>query len=601
MSIPRAAVLVGLLCVASTHAHASSCAADDPPLLAPVGDDAPQITVLVDPPSGEVGLLMTVLVSVSGEQGADCALLEAPTLNGGRLQLVQGPSTTISTVSTNGRISRSLRTEWRFHFVAEAAGDVIIPPFRLNCRGEEVLSQPVQVKVTGSGLPPNLVTLELRPSVTELWVGQVFLLDLVATLDDAWTAQVLNGSLELSLPWLDDSPGLMRIETPPPVGADVREVSVLGRREPFALRAAREIIDGRPRITFRRTISLLATEAGRFTLPESRFSVKLVMETRPDRMGDPFGLFGDRRIVTRAAVVDGVAPGPELHVLAPPVEGRPRSFTNAVGSFRLAGDASPRTLQVGETCTLTLSLSGEGNLDSVQWPAFDELAAGFRVFGKSERRVGRTRVLEIQISPKNERVTEIPALELGTFDTETQRYDTQVAGPFPLTVRPGGEDGLVTLETAEDALPGLETIREELPPAAGARWSPWLLCAPGGLAWLAALVVRRRAAWRERNATLLVARGALPQLEQRLAAASEVREVSLAFAKFLSARLGGPPAGLGGEEAAAFLAQRDADLAQHLRREVARWEAAWLGGAPLSCDEARQQALALARRVEGAT
>ena len=94
------------------------------------------------------------------------------------------------------------------------------------------------------------------------------------------------------------------------------------------------------------------------------------------------------------------------------------------------------------------------------------LTDDFRMFGKEEHEYAGVRELVLEISPKNDRVAEIPLLELPVFDPEEQRYEVLEVGPFPLTVEAGGEDGLTTeLATEEELLNDLETIREVLPPA----------------------------------------------------------------------------------------------------------------------------------------
>jgi hypothetical protein len=557
--------------------------------------EQPRFSVRVDPPSGEVGLLMTLLVGVEGAVGADCHLVETPPVSGGRLSLAQAPSTQQSTVVVNGRITRSVRTEWAFRLVPERAGTLSVPPLRFNCRGEEVSTAPITVEVGPSSIAAGAVTLELRPSAGALWAGQTFQLDVVASIDEPRVEQLVKNGLELDLPWLEGLPGLLRLDTQPPSG-DLTAVRLTGRREALEMRVSRDLTANR--IVLTRTLDMLATSSGPIELPDSLFSATLAVETGPDR-NDPFGrVFGGSLAVTRAVVVDARATGVTLDVRAPPLEGRPRSFTNAVGRFRFNGTAAPQTLRVGDTCTLSLTLTGEGNLDFVEWPAFDELSRDFRVFGKNERKLPRTRVLEIQVSPKTQRVTEVPRLEISAFDPEQERYETLSTGPFELTVSPGGEQGL-TLESRAETLSNLETIREELPEPAGPRVPGWAWWAPAALLLVVADARRRRLAWRARNPRLLRRKGARAALDASLAGAADAHAVCVAFSRFLSARLDGPPAGLTAVEAGQRL--QDPALGDALRRSYARWEAGAIGGAPLDLAAARREAAELADRVEAAT
>ena len=557
---------------------------------------AAQLAVQVDPPSGEVGLRMTVSVSVEGEQGADCSLVETPAVDGARLELAQGPVTSSSTSIINGRVSRSLRTEWSFVLVPERAGTLEVPPIRFTCRGEQTATRAVSVPVSESTRAEDIVDLLVEANTDQLWAGQTFNVTVRASIDEAATKMLLNNGLELDLPWLAGLPGMIRLDTPPPVGQDVRDLPLAGRGGAISMRAERSLKGPRPRIVFTRQIDLLATEPGTLQFPESRFSAVIATEVQQDRS---FDLFSSGRLVaTRTASADARAPGPMLVVRAPPEAGRPASFTNAVGRFKLSATAAPDTLAVGETCLLSLVLTGLGNLEFVRWPAFDALSSDFRIFGKNERKLAGARVLELELSPKNERVTRIPPLELAAFDPEAGSYQVLTVGPFDLTVTPGGNTGLANLETPAEVLSSFETIREELPPPQDG-WPAWLPIVPAALALVCAEGVRRRAAWRDSHGTLLRRRAAMGRLEQALAEARDGRDLAVAFGKFLSDRLDGPPAGLTADEAAQRLS--DAGLAAELRATVGRWEAAYLGGGTLELDRARGEARELAARLEAAT
>lgn len=560
---------------------------------------SPRVALMVDPPVGEVGLVMDLRLSISGEQAADCNLIEIPTLDGGRLRMVQSAAQSRSTVFVQGRITTTLRTEWRFQLVPEREGTLVIPPFRFDCRGASVASREIEVQVGASTLLFGAVDLQLFVSSDDLWVGQLFSVDVVASIDEEYFGKLLSGGVELHLPWLEGLSGMLRLKQGPPSG-QLSNIPLSGRRrESLEMRIVRDSSGERPRIVFSRSVQMIATQAGEIVLPESRFSVTIAMESRPNR--DPFGGFfsRDTMVVTRAVAVDALAPSMSLVVLGPPEEGRPRAFTNAMGQFRFSGSANPTTLSVGETCTITLSLIGEGNLDFIDWPAFDELAKDFRVFGKNERKLTGVRVLELAVSPRNDRVTEIPALEFAAFDPELDKYQVLSAGPFALDVSSGGSGGLVTLDSPSETLSSLETIREALPAPNGHPPSGWMLLLPGVLALLCVEVGMRRAAWRRGNAHLVAARGARRSLAQALDAAQDVHDIATAFSKYLSMRLHGPPAGLGAEEAAARLS--DAELAEELRRVVSGWEAGYLGGAELDLRVTREQAEALAARVEAVT
>ncbi len=571
------------------------------PVAMPAGA-APDIAVEISPRTGEVNLVMELKVVVSGEEGADCSMLAAPTVDGARLQFAGGPNSRSETHIINGRWTRSLETYWDFVLIPERAGVIEVPPFRLQCRGVNVASEPLIVPVKATEVPDDAVRLMVVPSTLSLWQGQRFTVEVSALVDEEWSDRVIQGGMHLTLAWYDGLGGLMRLDDPPSTSRS-GHIYLNGSRDPVGAQVGRLDLDDRLWKVFRLTVPLLAAESGLVKLPGSHFSVRLATEIRQQR--DPFDLFGGRRAVaSRVVEAKASAPPVEIDVRAPPLDGRPDSYTNAVGQFEWVAAAAPRSLKVGQTCTLSMRLSGQGNLEFVAWPDFTELEQDFRLFGKEEARDANSLRLAIEISPKNARVTEVPRLSFAVFDTEQEAYDVLTVGPFDLKVSGGGEEGLVDLlEEPDEVLNDLETIRETLPVGGNGSLPHWIWLLPGAVLLLGVEIGQRLRTWRESHPEQRARRGARLRLDRALRQASDVRDVAVAFAKFLSDRLGGPPAGLTVDEAGPRLPASDAGnhLRAELRKLVGRWEASYLGGVAYDPDEAATEARYLAELVEAAT
>jgi hypothetical protein len=590
-----ASAFLGLQVAAWPVAHAA-----DPPGVAA----APDISVVLSPDRPEVGLVMAMVVTVSGAEGADCDLLGVPEIDGARITFRGTPSTQKIEVGIDGRVRSSLTTRWQFELVPERAGELVLPPIRFNCRGTELETAAQRLTVASSSLREGLVSLEVQPSVQELWAGQIVDVDVVASIHPDAEKRIPRGGLELSLPWLSGVPGLHPRDIPNPNCRAVFPMPVNGGSAEVPLCQVREIVNGGLRLVLRTRIPMLATEAGLVMLPGSRFSVRLVMESRRER--DPFfgGMLNRSSVVpTRVLIADALAEGALIMVNPTPVEGRPDSFTNAVGRFTFVGSAGPASLSVGESCNLKLSLRADGqegtNLDLVEWPAFEKQLEDFRLFGKDESKGPNTRALAFELSPKNAGVTEIPALEFGFFDTRSGTYETRTVGPFPLDVTPGGGGGLTELTVPEEVLNDLESIRTQLPPPRSPRWSAW---GPpvGALVLLGLVEMRRRSRdWKRHNPHKVVRRGARSALDKALKDAAGPSAVAAAFSRYLAARLDGPPGGLTANEAAELLPDRA--LGEELVRVVSRWEAAYLGGATLDLNVVRTEARSMADQLEAVT
>ncbi len=556
-----------------------------------------EFSVQVEPRTAEVGELVRVVVTAEGAGAADCALLETPVLPGLTLTPVGPPESSQSLVAVNGRVSRTIKTIWRFQLVPRAEGLLELPPFRLECRGEALDTERTSVFVTPATDERDRVRLTVESSDVTVWVGQIFHLDLAAYLDEDVTEKLLDGGWYLDLPWFDGLTGLVRLDAETPRN-NLRHVPLSDGRRKLGMEMSGVSTDGRTWIRLALRVPMLASRSGHLEIPASRFVAKIA--TGFERQRDPFSIFGgSRQVVTRAIVAESIAPALVLDVREPPLDTRPRAYTNAVGSFELKGAALPRSVRVGDPVTISLKLTGEGNLEFLEWPPFDELSEDFRIFGKEEQDTGDARVIAIEVSPKSSRVTEIPKLEVGVFDPEQGDYEVLSVGPFPLEVTADANEGLAELSVPDEILNDLETIRERLPAPIEGRRPAWLWVLPGLLLFAGVELRGRVSRWRAANPEAIRRRGARRALEEELKQVDGVGDVAAAFARFLAARLGGPPAGLSAQEAAERL--DDEELADELCRTVAVWEAAYLGGSQLDTNIAWSEARHLAERVEQTT
>ena len=124
-----------------------------------------------------------------------------------------------------------------------------------------------------------------------------------------------------------------------------------------------------------------------------------------------------------------------IHVLALPDEGKPADFFGAVGAFSLDAKASPAQVSIGDPITLRMTVSGEGNLQTVTMPALkpDEK---FKLYDPQIKEENGNKILEQVVIPKSDKVTEIPAIRFSYFDPQKKVYQTIDRGPFPIKVTP---------------------------------------------------------------------------------------------------------------------------------------------------------------------
>jgi len=149
-----------------------------------------------------------------------------------------------------------------------------------------------------------------------------------------------------------------------------------------------------------------------------------------------------------------------------PREGRPVDFKGAVGDFRFNLTAKPLGVKVGEPITVTMTVTGTGNLDTVSLPeifcgdAFKTYAPEIGVNrGVRGGRVSGEKIFKQVIIPLSIEAKEIPAVSFSFFNPATGKYRTIKNKPIPIKVKAAPDQGPVALIEGVGSGPGRERIK----------------------------------------------------------------------------------------------------------------------------------------------
>lgn len=294
---------------------------------------------------------------------------------------------------------------------------------------------------------------------------------------------------------------------------------------------------------------------------------------------------------------------PELHVRAVPDDGRPADFNGAVGRFRMRATAKPATVPVGDPITLTLVISGEGDLERLGAPRLDrvtELTRDFEVptetlAGSIE---GRSKLFSMTIRALREDVSAIPAIPFSFFDPDSERFETVTTDPIPLKVLPAQRIEAATLldpgatgasgpleEVAGGLLANYADPREVLVDQRGVSGAAtWSLVGAMPALYLVTLLVQRR---RERFRGDDLLRRRSQALRHALAALASDRagtSVDQALLTYVADRCGAPAGGLTRPEAVELIRKRGApeEIVNELDGLLTRLEWSRYGGSAAS-------------------
>jgi len=281
-----------------------------------------------------------------------------------------------------------------------------------------------------------------------------------------------------------------------------------------------------------RKVALFPTQAGVFTIDTGTLSAVVEVRDQNDSFNSFFSsnVFGRRTMYPPSVVTQMVqqtipADKAVLTVKALPAEGRPSSFTGAVGKYLIESEVDKDTTEVGSPITYRVRLSGRGNISTVQMPSLTKLE-DFRVYDsstsvnvkKDRLIVEGEKIVETVIVPKKAGVFTVPPLEFSYFDLGSAQYKKLRTVAQVVSVKPGVSSG--EEETAPEPLPAGDPVRKEDVALAGkdiryVKTAVVPALVPPGL--------HRRPAWWAINSLLVLATAVFALLERARRKASKDR------------------------------------------------------------------------------
>src|SRR6476469_2165988 len=232
-----------------------------------------------------------------------------------------------------------------------------------------------------------------------------------------------------------------------------------------------ETINGRPFevVTFKTAIA--AARAGKFEIGPVKAKAQVVVPRKRNapRSRSPFDLFDQDDPFSDPFFSNPFAQLGERHdiqISSDPVAlevkslppNAPPSFSGAIGSFTMATDAKPKSVQVGDPNTVTTTLSGRGNFDRVNAPLLED-DRGWHKYPPSSKfkqddevGISGTKSFEMVVSP-NENKQNLPVLAFSYFDPEKEQYVTLHSESMAITVQGGAAAPAVAAQPPSSSPP----------------------------------------------------------------------------------------------------------------------------------------------------
>ncbi len=380
----------------------------------------------VDTNKISIGQAMQLTLTINNAKNVQP--IPPPTIDGFDIQFL-GPSTRISIV--NGQYSSS--NAFIYTLFPRKIGKFEIPVISVDIGGKTYTSQSIPVEVVDAATP---VLPQQSQSADENTAPQNIEDKIFLTLETP-KAEVYEGEkIPVTIKLFVHGVSVRDIQFP-----DFEHVGL--SVDPFDKqpRQYSQVVGGIEYKVVEFNTFAYPTRTGALTLGPAGLSCSLLYRSQ-QRQQSPFGnrddFFGDdffsgffdqyqKRPLTLKSV------NTSLNVLPVPQEGKPDHFSGAVGKYDFQVTAGPANIKAGDPVTLKMTVAGDGNLNAIKMPAFENLS-GFKIYDPQVKGEGDSKIVEQVLIPTTESAKEIPAISFSYFDSERKTYETITRGPFTLEV-----------------------------------------------------------------------------------------------------------------------------------------------------------------------
>lgn len=370
----------------------------------------------------------------------------------------RGESTSIRVI--NGKRSKSSQFTYTYILAPKKTGKFELPAATAKMKGETITSVQAAVEVLASDSSASAQsgassgnTQQTKPS------GTISSKDLFLKFTVSRTSAVVGQPLtaELKLYQNVDIAGFEGAKFPAFNGFWSQETAA-----PNNINFQREEVDGRLyNSALLRRYVLIPQQVGNLVIDPAEL-VCLVNVRRPSHGNSIFdSFFDDNTMTVRKRVTT-----PAVHVHVNPLpSGAPATFGGGVGSFRISASLSKDQLKMHEATSLTVTVSGRGNVSLLEAPKVN-FPADMDVYDtktteNTDKTTGGTsgsKVFEYPFIPRSHGEFTIAPIEYSYYDVNAGKYETISTGPITFNVEKGDAAETQT-STSQLVMPDRKSVK----------------------------------------------------------------------------------------------------------------------------------------------
>ncbi|MBI3820094.1 MAG: BatD family protein [Planctomycetes bacterium] len=418
------------------------------------------------PDPGVVRLGDSANVTVEVEGTKDCEITDVPKVAGLEVR-VGGRQTKQSSIYDGKQVRVRVVTEFGMSLHPLKEGVFEIPSITLRVGSETKKTRSVRVECVKDITGTKYAILDVTIPKNSYFVNEPvnvrirFGIDaaIIRNLIQMFASQVhLDMPIQIEAPWLEAIPGSVALDNHSKNRGEQLVTMVSNRSVDHARSVGSLERGGRTFTMFEIERSWIPGRIGDLTLSAAMLRFQFASRISKNIFGDPIAQDRQDAFVYAEPV--------KITVKALPEDGRPATFTGAVGKFTISADATPHDLKVGESLKFKVRIAGEGNLEYLEPPALEGLD-GFHVYGHIDDKNREERIITYDLSPLNENVREIPSIPFTYFDTEGagsfKTIKTESVGIRVRALPPGEGLAPLTDDAGKRVIPGVDDIFDMQP------------------------------------------------------------------------------------------------------------------------------------------
>ena len=353
-------------------------------------------------------------------------------------------------------MERSISITHNYRLTPMNIGQFKIGPARIRANKKVYLTQPINILVKKSTAPIQTgnrpIFLESTASKKESYVGE----QLIYSFKVFYRVEAKNFDLNM------------------PFGASHFQKEELGKAKSY-----QSVVNGIQYHVQEVSVALFPIKPGKAEIPPATLEFDIYHRPQNRSNGGPFSQFFNDPFFSQGTRAEHKVLRTKpisIEVLQLPEKGKPEESKNIIGNFNIVSNLGKDDLEVGDTTTLTITVSGNGNLRGVSFPEpdlkklfkiypdqpeFNQTVIGNQITGK--------KVFKFALVPLKPGVVKLPAFTLYYFDPTIKDYRQAQTHPIEVNVRPSSSQETLNLVQSNSlgniiAKPKIEILAEDILP-----------------------------------------------------------------------------------------------------------------------------------------